>query len=497
MLLAPGWKSSFRSQREIIEIGRQLREEDYQRYPLLPEAIGVYQQLASSREWRIITTKTNARGAGRAIDYINNAKSVNYHDERVETGFPQFLRRRALDYLTIGRTLAYWNTGEPLEYLDPAYCHFYKDQDREWHYFLNKRYPESQVWVHHPLPIGGWGLFTSPLSSIIPTAMLAWLIREHDLASADGRKIRDIMAVGSKKAAEDMARVIEEMIEIWEKPITDSNQVPVIYIETMGQVPVKDMFHRLGIANIPEDFNRERFDFYYANQIAAALGLALRHFWSKDEFTNRSLEEINEQRQAVKGPNIFIRSEQEMINRSGMLRQFGPNLRFEFIEEVDVATRKARADVLLSFSQAVKNLLEVGDPSFTMEMALAWGRYEGIMPPDLESIVNQSIQEGEGLKSANLDYGEIAYNQDGFAVEARNRVFHITHAIADDMRHEKNVDEVDVLEESRRFNAEQFLEKSVGDLEAIEFAQKVRNSYGDLTDEEHYAIYNYVFNTED
>lgn len=498
LLHAPGWKSARQNQRQVIEIGRQFRDEDYPRYPLLPEAIGVAQQLASSREWRIITTKANSRGAGRAIDYINNAVTLNYYDGRVELGFPQFLRRRYLDYVTIGRTLAYWDVGKPLEYLDPAWCHFYLSPNREWHYFNDQKYPESQVYVHHPVPKGGHGYFSSPLAPIIPTAMLAWLIREHDLASADGRKIRDIVAVGSKQAAKDMAQVVEEMMAIWDKPVTDSNQIPVLYVDTYGQMPVKDMFHRLGLANIPEGFDRERFDFYYANQISAGLGLALRHFWSKDEFTNRSLEEINEQRQAVKGPNIFIRTEQEMVNRSGMLKQFGPNLRFEFIEEVDVATRKARAEVLLSFSEAVKNLLEIGDPNFTMRTALAWGRHEGIMPPDLENLQEQVIRESEGLKSQELDYGEVAYNQDGLVVDQRNKVFQITDLIKSEIEAEKESAPkvIDIVGESRRFNADKFLEKSEGDSNVFGIADKVRNSYEGLTNEEHYAIFNYVFSQE-
>lgn len=499
LIFAPGWKAYGSSQRYIIETGRQLRDEDLETYPLLPEAVKVAKDLASSREWRIVTLKTNARGAGRAIDYLNNARTVNYYDSRIEIGFPQFLRRRYLDYITIGRTLAYWDEGEPVEYLDPAWCHFYPaSDDRTWHYFLDRKLPESQVWVHHPNPKGGYGFFTSPLSSVIPIAMLAWLIREHDLSSVDGRKIRGILATGSKSLAEQLQTAVSDMIKVWSNPVTDSNQIPVLHVETNGTMAVRDFFHLLGIANIPEDFNRERFDFYYANQIAAALGLALRHFWSKDEFTNRSLEEINEQRQAVKGPNIFIRSEQEMINRSGMLRQFGPNLRFEFIEEVDVATRKARADVLLAFSQAMKNFLDLNNPAFTLEMALALGVKDGIIASDINEILNQTVQEGDALKSTELDYGEIAYNQDGRVVDYRAKTFHITHTIAKEIevdRLEKAV-EPDVFSESRRFNAQQFLNKSALDLNVKDLADKVRNSYEALTDEEHYTIYSYVFDGE-
>lgn len=499
LITAPGWKSYGISQRYIIETGRQLRDEDLESYPLLPEAVRVAKDLASSREWRIVALKSNARGAGRAIDYLNNAITIDYYDGRKEVGFPQFLRRRYLDYVTIGRTLAYWDNGQPLEYLDPAWCHFYPNaDDRTWHYFDDRKIPESQVWVHHPNPKGGYGYFTSPLSSVIPIAMLAWLIREHDLSSVDGRKIRGILATGSKSLAEQLQNAVSDMIKIWSNPVTDSNQIPVLYVETNGVMPVKDFFHLLGIANIPEDFNRERFDFYYANQIAAALGLALRHFWSKDEFTNRSLEEINEQRQAVKGPNIFIRSEQEMINRSGMLRQFGSNLRFEFIEEVDVTTRKARADVLLAFSQSMKNFLELNNPAFTLEMALALGVKDGVIASDIAEILNQTVRDGDALKSTQLDYGEIAYNQDGRVVDYRAKTFHITHSIAKEIENDriKNESEIDIISQSRYFNAQKFLEKCEFDLELKDFADKVRNSYESLTDEEHYAIYQYVFESE-
>lgn len=492
---APSWQATRQSQRQIVEIGRQIRDEDSVKYPLLPEAVGIGQQLASSREWRIITTKVNARGAGRAIDYINNAQTVNYYDGRIEPGFSPFLARRYLDYVYIGRTLAYWDEGKPLEYLDPAFCHFFLSPNRMWHYFNDRKFPESQVWVHHPIPKGGYGYFTAPIASVLPTAMLAWLIREHDLASADGRKIRDIIIAGSQKGAEAIKEAIEMMMKIWDGPITDSNQIPVVWMETNGAMAVEDFFHRLGIANIPDGFDRERFDFYYANQIAAALGIALRHFWSKDEFTNRSLEEINEQRQAVKGPNIFIRSEQNMINRSGMLRQFGPNLRFEFIEEVDVTTRKARADVLLSFSQAVKNLLDLQNSAFTMDMAISWGVREGIIPSDINMITEQIIQEGDGLKSAELAHGEVAYDQDGFVVDYRTKTFHIVDSIRKEVEEEKSIptNEVDFVAESRKFNAEKFLEKSVSDLAMIDLAEKIRNSYDTLTNAEHYAIYEYVF----
>lgn len=501
LMKAPGWTNAWRTQRDIITIGQQLRDVDMFKYPLLPQAFQVYQQLATSREWRIITTKANARGASRAIDYLHNAISVNYYDGTEERGLEGFMRRRSADYLCIGRTLAYWDK-DRLEYLDPAYCHLYLTPERQWHYFNDKKYPEAQVYDHKPIPLGGYdGYFVSPLRAVIPTAMLAYLIREHDLAAADGRKLTDVLVTGSRQSAEALTEMLANLLKTWDGARTDSNNVAIMFVDTFGQMPIKDMFHRLGLANIPDDFDRQRFDFYYANEISAAMGLALRHFWSKDEFTNRSLEEINEQRQSVKGPNIYIRSEERMINKSGMLRQFGPSLKFEFIEEVDVATRKARADVLLSFIQGMSMLLSLNNPALTIDMVLDLGVHQGIIPSELRALSGQMVKESEALKdekSAPLKVDEIALDQWGRVVDYRPTQFHITHVLEkqqEEIELEKSQEpEIDYIELGRIYNCKKFLEAAFGDADVAPLFDKAYNSYEKLTPSEHYEIYQYITN---
>lgn len=498
LVQAPGWGSYRASARQIIEFGRQLRDEDLPKYPLLPEAVHIAQQLASTREWRIITTKVNARGAGRAIDYLNNAICRNYWDGTIQKGFNEYRARRYLDYVTIGRTLAYWAEGEPLEYLDPAYCHFYINPRREWRYFNDIAYPENQVIVHHPIPKGGYGLFTSPLAPIIPTAMLAYLIREHDLASTDGRKLTDIMVTGSQQSVEMLKATIEEIFQSWDRPITEKNNVPIMFVDTYGQMPVRDLFHRLGLADIPSNFDREQFNWYYANEISSALGLAMRHFWSQDRSGNRAIEQINERRQTIKGYNVFVRTEQDLINNSGMLKQFGSSLRFEFDEEVDAETRLARAEVLNLFSEAVKNLMALGDGSMTMDMAISWGIKEGIIPSDIHELVGQEIQEASNIKSDNLQNlqpYECAFDQYGRIIEYRRPTYHITHVLSEMQpdENEKIGDWNDILVNARQSNANAFINLALENPKLYEqygsLVDKIYNSYGSLTNEDHATIY--------
>lgn len=494
VIVAPGFRPEQSTNRRIIQYGRQLRDEDAFKYPMMQPAIQVYQQMAASREWRVIGTKTNARGIGRAIDYLNNAVTVNYFQGFNEVGFEQFLKRLVMDYLCIGRTIIQWKENSPLQYIDPAHC-FYVPQEKEWSYFSGAvKYPQSEIIVHHPFPLGGYGHFTSPLMSIIPTAMLAYLIRAHDIAEADGSKVRDIYVLASKEMVRDFEQAITDSINSYNGYDPTSNSVAVVSVETLGQVAVRDTVHRIGLANIPDNFDRKQFNYHYTNELANALGLALRQIWSGEEGTNRALEEVQEHRQTIKGPNVFLRSVERQINNSGMLRQFGPNVRFEVIEEVDVSTRQLRADILLKFAQSMKILKEIAGDELSFDELQAYGVAEGVLLSNIQTIETQEVFESDKPNNTTktLGYDDVAYDMNGNKIETRSKVFHITNAIQDEMQYDPPATFENLVLESRLYNRDVFMEKSLADAEVFELRNKCYNRYDELTDDEHMLIYNYI-----
>lgn len=381
----------------MLTSGREIRDVKIWKLPILPEALIVYQQLASSREWSI---SGSVKYAQRALEGLQRAITINPSNGYVHFGFEDFTKRRILDYLAVGRTTFTYNSNRnTIEYLDPTRLTFQsnmKDSKQRyggvadnapvWRYANERTLRFKEVIINHPFPIGT-DYFIAPVVTVLPTAILAWLMREHDKAAIDGRKIRDILFVGSPQMQVALENAVNISAALYTGASTDDVGIPVVEVSNPSGGKIQDMIGRLGISEIPDSFNREEFIFQYVNEIAAALGLALRHFWNNERTTNRALEVVQEQRQQQKGPSSFIRTEQRLINESGILEQISDSkkkLRFAYIEEVDTASQKDKAEVLEKNAQALKTLYDIFGASIDPTEYLRWMQSMGVVPFDLK-----------------------------------------------------------------------------------------------------------------
>lgn len=505
----------------MIAWGRQLRDVHVWNYPIFNGALRTCVEMASTREWRVSGSE---QGVARMYESLHNSVCKN-HNGIVEYGFDPFMKRTYIDSLVIGRMMYAWD--DTLQYLDPAWMTF-DLQEREWYeHFTQDRFPVQNVVINHPLPFGGDGCFVSPVSLVVPTAMLAWLIEEHDRASVDGRKIRDIYIVGDDDLAAKMVNTAEGVIAAWAGAKAHSNKVNIISYETADHaagVKASDIIHRIGLANIPENFDREGFTLQYVNEIAAALGIAMRQFWNGNENgTNRSLEEIQEARQQVKGPAAHVRMMQRSINQCGYTKQFG-RVRFGFVEEVDSQTQKTHAEVLKLYADALGVFVDKLQGSVLIESLVAWLQADGILPADLEIITtkqndqkllesdqsitanpkkNEVIQESDPKpnaisKSADLGYDEITMDSNGRIVERRVRVFSIEKMMEMKVRAElaekaaKTMEEhtpkqfTDLLIESRAKNFEAFIKREDWSEENFEEVQRIKSMDVKMLSDEDY-----------
>lgn len=476
-LLAP--RSRGVNVKAILEFGQKLRDGKLWEYPFLPGAVSVYQQLASGREWMM---SGKPRAVTRGIEWVNNAQSVDLTTGMVHVGYESFLRRRVMDYLTIGRTafvVPRPKAGKPpiLEYLDPTQLKF-KRQDKQrkgpvspneivWEYTDKRKFRFDEVFLDHPIPIGS-SSFMSPLMPIIPTATLAWLIREHHMAQVDGRKIRDILFVANPALKNAIGTAIIQVAALWAGEDVSRIGVPTVEVNNPSNVPVKDLFALLGLSNMPENFDENEFTFAYVNEISANLSLALRHFWNSERTTNKALEEVQEKRGQLKGPATYIRSEQRLMNRPGVLTHIqGGKLRHGFVEEVDSSSRLDNASILLQTTQALGQVAKIFGGSIKLESYLAWMQQLNVLPNDLSLIdvkasnvvknpddkpipdegevtgesdpaptglsddVKMLIQKSLVLTNATLDYDEISVSGvSGQVLERRVKVFTVAKLIA-------------------------------------------------------------------
>lgn len=383
---------------------RRVRDEYLHEVPILPGAVYTFVHVAASREW---TITGQPRAASRAVDYLNNAK---FYDAQgmLHYGWQEYITRRVLDWLVLGRTsfLSPLSAGRsrqvrgPLQYVDPTELIFAPDsavsiddlvitrdtkrrKPKIWDY-RNNRFSDDEIFVNHIIPTGGSGHFVSPVLSLLPVARLAWLIREHDSARADGRKIRDIFMVADDNMVEAISQAITQSVALWNGEDPSKVGIPIVAVNRIGGnaglFKIEDMFARLGLAEIPDSLDREKFTYDYVNQIAATIELGLRYFWYDPRGTNRSLEQVNEQRQTVKGPAYFIRSEQRHINGSGILGKAV----MRFIEETDAQAQRDRAEILKTYAEATEKFSGVLGGVLDSENFLTWLQKQGVLPDDMD-----------------------------------------------------------------------------------------------------------------
>lgn len=479
------------SANNILNLGRQLRDEWLYELPYMFVATSVYQQMASGRDYKV---SGNPRGVTRCIEWMNGATTIQY-DGIEFTGFDDLEKRRSLDHLAVGRTLMYAPLDGVLQYLDPTST-FYDAEKREWYSSLtSQKYPAADVIVNHAFPIGSSGSFMAPLLPVVSSGMLAYLVRDHDKASVDGRRIRDVIIVRGKDMADLAVKAMADMIKLYTEPDASKHNIPVIHYEDTGNSPMaaKDLVGRIGLSEIPENFNRADFEFSYVNEIAAALGISLRHFWNSEKATNRALEEVQEARQAQKGPSYFVHNEERLFNNKKIVKRFGRDVRVSFIEEVDVQSRETNAKVLKMYAEAVALLNGLAPGQIDIEALIGFMQRDDILPVDVELIkpgapktsviagsdpqttpskkkdlTQQSANPGPAIqKSFELDYDEITMDLNGRILERRRPTYSIEKALIreyqEDPEFQKTLrDEQDVitssnlLEKAHQYNLEQF-----------------------------------------
>ena len=215
----------------------------------------------------------------------------------------------------------------------------------------------------------------------------------------------------------------------------------------------------IGVSKIPEGFNRTLLWQQYVNEIAAGIGVALRHFWNgSDQYANRALEEVQEARATQKGPTVFVRSEQRQLNH--FLKRFGRNVRLAFSEEVDTQSQKVNAEVLKLNAEALQIFAGVLGVEINSEAWVAWMQSLGQLPADIDLVSaemgvlkpsdqtdapmgDNTIQpsdpkptawNADGKKSAGapdeqLDYDEIIMDSNGKIAARRRHVYSLDSAV--------------------------------------------------------------------
>lgn len=459
--------------RDVLETGKQVRDRIIHQLPILPGAVQIFVQIASSRSWSV---SGRPRGVARAVEWVNGAETYDPYTGMKYTGYQQYLARKALDSLTIGRTSflvrSSSSNSSPLEYVDPAHLKFQRekvnakrgdavrDDEKVWVYHNGASFKNKEIFLDHPMPISN-SMFISPIAFLLPSAHLAWLLREHHTTQLDGRKIRDIIMVHNNMA-EGIKTAIAQQAALYSGANPSQVGIPVVNVTMSGNNPIDNYFATLGLSNISDKFDEAQFLRSYTNQIASGLGLSLRQFWNDESTTNRALEDIQEQRQQQKGPAYFIRSEQRLMNNSGVLERFGTGVnrvRFGFVEETDLSTKLNNAQVLRESAEALKSIGEVFGDTITPQSYLAWMQNLGVLPYEVEITEGASettILSGEHDAmntedelttsgdvepsafdpksiSKRLKYDEITMNQDGQVIEKRLKIFSVLKLLADEM----------------------------------------------------------------
>jgi hypothetical protein len=408
--------------------GRNQRDHQVWKYPILPGAIKAFQDIAGGRSW---TVGGKPEAVMKVLELLHGAQSKNLITGHIQYGFETYLRRRALDSLAVGQTsmaMRHPRSGSDaiLEYVDPTMAKQYRKNQvkttsaahmdssvtppapssKNWRYD-GRWYRNDEMFINHQVPIGA-NSFIAPLTWITPICELAWLIHEHHRASVDGRKIRSLLFV-PKAWKDDIKDEMQKMIALFTGEVDPSKAgVPVVGYGGTNSLPVEDLIFMLELSKLGANFDEENFFFTYVNSISGATGVSIRHFWNDERGSNRALELVQVQREQIKGPAAFIRTEERMINNSGILeRATGDSeVRMNFVEEVDTSTMKAKAEVIDLYSKAVKALKEVFNVTFSLESFLAWLQRDAGVPLDIVledggEPVNEAVEDGAQLLLEN------------------------------------------------------------------------------------------------
>lgn len=406
-----------------LKHGQALRDEWLWQFPILPGAVMTYIQAAVSREWTVTGTP---RRAARAVETLNETRYMDATGE-IHFGWQALQTRRVMDWLCLGKTaMVYPRTRGGgrgyLQYADPT--EFILTGDMPSHadrilskrtkppmtntVYLNRRWRSDELLVNYAVAAGGAGMFGSPLLGILPSARLAYLIREHDQARADGRKIRDIFIVADEDMRDSLWDAIITNLKLWNGGSVTEHGVPIVAATTAGgladNIDVSKLFARLGLADIPDDLNRSEFWLDYANEIAALLGLSLRTFWSpQGQSSNRAVEKVAQERARRVGPSYYILSEERHLNYSGIL---GDRVRFQFIEEADTQLLKDRAAIAYQYAQAVEKL-KASIPELSGRALMNWLQQLMVLPNDEDLLAEISTLSESPVQVEDMIDGDV------------------------------------------------------------------------------------------
>jgi len=440
--------------RSSILWGQKVRDTYLHQYAILPGAVTTFVDVATSREWLVAG---KPRPASRAVNKLNNAHFTDASG-LVHRGWEQFMALLCMDWLTIGRCMYSsvniiddeWTAPE---YIDPSRAEIYNDPHAfavdthvKWLYSYPNNggtevIPQDEMFFMDSNRIGSSGAVVGRVSYLLATANLDYLLRQHDEMQLDGRKVREVLMVPAGMADQvgagiNVAMALTAGVDIEESetgPKTSSG-IPIIEIDTAGlQMPLRDMIAKLGLSEIPREFSREEFEGRYVREIAATLGLPIGQFWYDPRGTNRSLEQVQQERATLKGPSYFVRSLSRKINQSPILgRTPGTRAVLIFDEETDNTSLKMNAEALDKYADAITkiNALSAGNP----EMAARWMAFfeqKGLIPnnsslPDVitreeSSLLRSTVLPDEEKPSADqlLDKGWVLMDRYEHVVERR------------------------------------------------------------------------------
>jgi len=403
--------------------GKKLRDEWMWQFPILPGAVMTYLQAAVSREWTVTGTP---RRAARAVETLNDTRFMDYYGD-IHYGWQAFQSRRVMDWLCLGTTAmvyprtrgggrGYLQYADPTEFVRTGVIPRQEDRilrkyDRprmSQVTYLNRKWRADELYQNYAVPAGGGGGFGSPLLGILPSARLAYLIREHDQARADGRKLRDIFVVADETMRDSLWDAIITNLKLWNGGSVTEHGIGIVAAMAEGSlndtVDVNKLFSRFGLADVPEDLDRADFWLDYANEIAALLGLPLRTFWTPmGSSSNRSVEKVAQERSRRVGPSYYILAEERHLNYSGIL---GDRVRFQFVEEADTQLLKDRADIAYQYAQAVEKL-KASIPELSGRAMMNWLQQLMVLPNDEDLLAEISTLSESPVQVEDMIDGDI------------------------------------------------------------------------------------------
>lgn len=387
-----------------------LRNSWLYQFPMLPHAVRTYQSQVAGRPWYITGTPEKA---SKAVEQLNETASRG-DDGHVRFGWDSFMNRTVLDWLCLGQVsflCPFLNqktrtARDLLQYVDPLDVQTNPDlnkgeiQDmvltkaraKNWkkekaYEYADRRWDYEQMFVYDAWPVGSSGVSIPPLLPIIPAARLAFLIWEHYTQKVDGRQIREVFLVSDNNLAKAIHDGIQMAIALG---TGQGNKLPVVPANILGQIAkgirMDDLITTLGISSIPDSLDLETFMIYYANLIAACLGIPLRTFWHDPRGTNRSLEEVNNERMRTQGSSYFTRWMERNLNLAGFLE----DVRMSFEEEVDVSSELTKAQVAKTWAEAIEKFQIAFGSVITPDALVRLLQRRNILPDDAE-LINEIV----------------------------------------------------------------------------------------------------------